>query len=393
MTWLASIGVAILTGVATMLLAGVLASLAVDWYRVSGMEGASGYFVAGLAIVGLVGGFLIGLIASRIVAAGADPGFVRALLVSLSVSLGLTGAIGGVARLLADVPPRIDGEMLVVAIEVRYPASRKTSPAGDTAAGKLTLHSIPAFSHTVRISENGPYWKEDARESDGHWIVPGAVTLFTERGKRMLEVNPDDATHFGFLVPIARRPGNATLDWSEWMPRARPGSPPLPDQMSIRFRIRRQSDVIRTEKAGGFEVGTMPGYYYDTQADGKFVIASNGSFAIGWNGTPVPVVDGARLGGVAATGHGLVVLAQPADSESSCFYLTATATGPRSDSLGSCGTYTIEAVALTNDTTRFKAGRRQDRIPGRIDRLTFAESGPFLLGKTLLDTQIGRAHV
>ena len=41
---------------------------------------------------------------------------------------------------------------------------------------------------------------------DGRWIVPGAVSLFTERGDRIIDVVPDSILKNGFRVPIGRSP-------------------------------------------------------------------------------------------------------------------------------------------------------------------------------------------
>ena len=65
MSWIRSIAVAILTSLASLALSGVVASYVVDWYHVSSFEGGSGYFVIGMALVGLVAGFPIGLITAR----------------------------------------------------------------------------------------------------------------------------------------------------------------------------------------------------------------------------------------------------------------------------------------------------------------------------------------
>jgi hypothetical protein len=51
-----------------MLAAGYVANLAAGWYRVSSFEGASGYFVVGLALLGLPGGMIVGIVTARMVA-------------------------------------------------------------------------------------------------------------------------------------------------------------------------------------------------------------------------------------------------------------------------------------------------------------------------------------
>lgn len=390
MKWPASIGAAILTALAAALTAGVVASLVVDWYHIPSREGGSGYFVIFMALLGLLGGFLIGIIACRVVAAGAHPGFGRGLGVSLAISLGLIGIIGGVARFLADVPPEIDGETLLLAVEVRFPASRTESPASDTAEGSVTLRSVPHLSHTVRVSQTGPLWKQDAKLVDGHWVVPGAVNIFTGRGKRLLTLDLGDTTRFGILMPLGGRPGHGDLEWSQWMPRARPGAPALPDQMTMRYRVQKQSQVIRTQTVGAFEIGTVSGPYYHGEVDGHPTSLSDARFVIGAHGKTVVVSDSATLTGVAVVagaGPSLIVLDRSQGSDAGCYLIASDSGGARTESIGDCGGYSIEATELTNDTTRFRSQRSQGRVQGRIDSRMFDRPGLYLMGKSVFDSR------
>src|SRR3954451_17484949 len=68
-SWGASILVALLAAAIGLVLGGFIASNAVSWYRISSFEGGAGYFVVGMALLGFVAGFLIGLVATRVVAA------------------------------------------------------------------------------------------------------------------------------------------------------------------------------------------------------------------------------------------------------------------------------------------------------------------------------------
>ncbi len=97
MGWIASFAVAILTSVAAMFGAGAVASLVVDWYNVSSFEGGSGFFVIGMALIGALAGFVIGLVVSRIVAARARPSFLK----------GLGASVGTVAVILGNTRRRV----------------------------------------------------------------------------------------------------------------------------------------------------------------------------------------------------------------------------------------------------------------------------------------------
>src|SRR5688572_20650774 len=114
MSWLASIGVAILSAIVGLLAVALVASLLATWYAWSQFEGAAGYAVVAWALLGGVLSFVVGLIAARYVGAGAAPSVLRALGVSLAIVLGSTGSVALVGRVLADVAPRVDGQALDV---------------------------------------------------------------------------------------------------------------------------------------------------------------------------------------------------------------------------------------------------------------------------------------
>ena len=254
MSWFTSIFIAVLTGIAGAAASGYVAALAVDWYRISSREGGSGYFIILLGLVGLVVGLILGLVVSRKVAGGADPGFLKGLGYSLLSMLGTVAVIGGVARLQADVPPRLDGEELLLAVEVRWPEGHEKSPADEP--GEWLLRLSASSGRTIRVHKEGPLWKEDARLEDGRWVLPGAVEIFTSRGERILDVVPDGVIRSGFIIPLPAYPGTRELQWSDWFPHARAGEPPLPDGHTYRFKVVPRSQPIRTEAFGPFEIRT-----------------------------------------------------------------------------------------------------------------------------------------
>src|SRR5215213_11539908 len=129
MTWLASIIVALLTAAVGLMLGGWVASLAVSWYRVSSFEGASGYFVVALALLGFVTGLIIGLVMSRAVADSYGLGFWRTMLASQLTVAVIAGIIAGAARLAADVPPTLGGERLMLAVEIGWFVSTAAATA------------------------------------------------------------------------------------------------------------------------------------------------------------------------------------------------------------------------------------------------------------------------
>ncbi|MDQ6610804.1 MAG: hypothetical protein M3Y64_00105, partial [Gemmatimonadota bacterium] len=114
MTWLGSIAIAVLTAVFSAVVSGFIATRAVVWYRVSSFEGGSGYFVIFIALAAFAGGLVLGLTIARFVAGGASPSFAKGLGFSLlSVSL-LSSVVAATSRALADIPPVLNGEQLML---------------------------------------------------------------------------------------------------------------------------------------------------------------------------------------------------------------------------------------------------------------------------------------
>ncbi len=106
MSWLVSIVVSLLSGAIALFLAGYIAILCVDWYRIPSREGASGYFVVLIALLGGVAGTILGCIVARIVASSMGPSFGRELAFAILSILVVAGVGACISRWLADIPPR-----------------------------------------------------------------------------------------------------------------------------------------------------------------------------------------------------------------------------------------------------------------------------------------------
>jgi hypothetical protein len=236
MGWLVSIAVALLTGALGLVGAGAVANACVSWYRISGFEGKSGYFVIGMALLGGIAGTIAGLVCARIVASWPAPSFLKGVGLSWGVVAGVTAAVAAIAWALADIPPEVDGKKLDLEVEFRLPAGEAEPPA----AGESAYVSLAAASgQTVRRTERGELHLDAARREDGRWIVPGEVLVFTTRGSRILDLVVGGETLAGFIVPLPRRPGAAEREWSDWLPHPRPPAPPWPNsKVSYRFRVR-----------------------------------------------------------------------------------------------------------------------------------------------------------
>jgi len=396
MSWLLSILVGFLTAAAGGVIAGAIASGAVSWYRISSFEGGSGYFVVGMIILGLMAGLLIGVIGARIVAAGPNPGFLKALGVGVGVVVGLGVLIGGAARLLADVPPTVGGQELHVMVEVRWPEGEPV-PDPESTRARIALGSVSG-ARVLRGSSDGPLWLGDVRLEEGRQVVPGAVELFTERGKRVIDIQVGDSSLAGFLLPIPRRPGRRHFEWSPWYPTPRGGSEPWPPhKFSIRYRIQPRDQPVRVDRIGDFEVATIAWGFW-AESGGR--LAASAEHLISHRGQPVDfAVDTAGNGPVPGAAHraqavGVVggatpalVAAVPGQAASRhCYLVVPAGDSARVERIGPCG-YTVDADLLTSDTARFWAHRSRTTVRGTIDRVTYREPGRYQVGDAVLDTR------
>jgi hypothetical protein len=238
MNWIQSLFIAVLTGGLGLFAAGFVGAAYVNWYRVSSFEGLSGYVMAGIALLGGLVGLIVAGVIYRLVAAGVVQGFFAALGWSCGIVLSLAGVSALILWLLADIPPKIDGQNLELQVEIKLPVGETNSPADATGEATLTLGSV--VNHVQRKSEDGELKIREARLEQGRWIIPGSVPIFTTRGLRSIDAKIGGKSVGGFIIPLPARPGKQFEQWSDWMPRQYKGNTPWPETMSsYRFRIHR----------------------------------------------------------------------------------------------------------------------------------------------------------
>lgn len=401
MTWLLTVLVALLTSVVGGALAGFVASMAVDWYHVPSREGGAGFFVLGFIVLGLIGGFILGVVTSRIVAGRPDPGFLKALGMSQMALASVVMVIGAAARLLADVSPTIDGKTLLLNVEIRWPEGAEL-PADTTGGWFLTLGS--GRGGVVRKTVNGPLWREDARREGGRWIVPGAVDLFTSRGYRLIMVDPQGVIPTGFEAPVPAWPGRKSLEWSEWLPRVRPGGTSAAGGVTYRWRLVLEDQPVRVQQFGGFEIATIASSVSAWVLSGEpRTWSAAAKFAIRHGGTPVVIasdssdpgreiryeqVDAVAL--LPGADTALLALVNGVSGSGEVWLVEEGDGGVRTRYVGGGGNWNTLPL-VTNDNALF-ARNRSNELHGRVDEQRFAVPGLYLLPGALFDTRTRAAR-
>lgn len=267
-------------------------------------------------------------------------------------------------------------------MEIRWPPNQELPSPNEQSEWFLRLGS--ASGRTTRAQVTGPLWREDARREDGRWIVPGAVEVFTSRGDRILDVQPEGIVPQGFLVPLPRHPGTAHLEWSDWLPHD------STDEFRYRFRVVPRHRPIRTETYRGFGIGLIAGNFTTARDEaGRDTGTASAEFAITYNGRAVPLDGPASRAVAIATLEGpvpaLLALVDAPRGDEACVLVTADGEAATAERIADCGM--LKARPLTSDPSTFSRARDSNPPAGHVDRESFATAGLYLLGGAVLDTR------
>jgi hypothetical protein len=371
-SWIASLGIAVIAGLTALVAGGVVAEWCVGWYRVSSFEGNSGFFVVFMALLSGAGGALVGLVVARAVAAAPTMNAVKALGFAVTIVLAVAGGVAGAARLLADVPPEIDGERVNLLVELRWPSGQKP-PVG---VGTVRLGALSGS--TIRVDEVGPLFFEDVRLEGAQWVVPGAVEVFTSRGTPVLNAFAGSTQLTSIRVPLPRYPRREQLQWSAWQPATPEGQAAIGIPVSYRFRVSPRSAPVRWQTVGALSVETRVSSVFHT--DDADALSAQSTFAIRHQNRVVPGLEDTEELAVVST----TPLALLAGSRSTCRLVTMTATGPVVGAAPPCH---ADEPLWKLEVGRARSTRPKRAPRGWLDRDTFTEPGVYLLGPALLDTR------
>jgi hypothetical protein len=384
-TWVVSLVVAVLTAVLGLFVAGAVAALAVDWYQISSFEGGSGYFVVFTAVFGGMVGFVIGLIGSRVAMARPNPAFWKQLGVPSAVILLLGLVVAGTARLVADVPPEIDGQTLFVNIELRWPEGKAPSEEMRSQKGTVTLGALSGS--VVRVREEGPLFTDRVRLMAGHWVMPGEVRVFTERGRRLLMFQIGETRLPAFALPLPGRPGDRYRQESEWLPATSDAF--TAEGFRYRFKLRLANQPLLIDHIGPWVLNTSVGGYYEVMESDRF--AAQSSFYVGYTDRPVAGLDDVEaVAVIPGTVPALLVKADTPERRGMCHLVREVNGAAQVTTIGECA-LPGSVSPLTADQTRFDAARKATPLPGWVDKTTFAQPGLYRISQFILDTRTREA--
>src|SRR6266566_4559269 len=118
--------ISFLTAITGAVLSVVASLYLTELYHVSDVEGGRGMLIFfALAPLGLIVGFIIGLIVALRSRGTGFGGFAKAQGIALGIAIGLAAIGSGILYLAADHPPKLDGKPLALEFEVKIPPAPK----------------------------------------------------------------------------------------------------------------------------------------------------------------------------------------------------------------------------------------------------------------------------
>lgn len=234
MTWLASLGVGLLTAIVGLVGTGLLAMGCVEWFRVSAREGAAGYFIVILALIGAAAGGVIGVIVARVMAAGPSPAFLKTAGCAAGSVVGLLALIALVCWLVADLRPRRNGHPIKIHAELRCPRT-VAIPAQSTKRDWYARIDTRSRVMTDQSKLNF----EAARQEEGRWIIPVTMDLSTSRREKLFYVFIDKAQEL-FVLRFSAKDSERYREWSAWQDggwTVGQPQPPAEQRFNLRYRL------------------------------------------------------------------------------------------------------------------------------------------------------------
>src|SRR5207247_6439654 len=112
--------ISLLTAISGSVLSVVASLYLTELYHVSNFEGERGMLIfSALAPLGLIVGFIIGLVVALRSRGTGFGGFAKAQGIALGIAIGLAAIVSGILHLAADHPPKLDGKSLALEFELK----------------------------------------------------------------------------------------------------------------------------------------------------------------------------------------------------------------------------------------------------------------------------------
>ena len=202
--------VALLNGIVTAMVTVPVSDRVTKRMGVSDFEGKRGFAIAFFFIpAGFVGGFLAGLLGTKLAGAIDWSGFWKAAALAVMMAQGSLFAIAGLGLLSVPRPPLLNGEALALEVEVRLPLALVGPRTREPDQVRMSLYAGDKDNHYARIDH------DRFREAEGHLLVTAVADLNSRSARRILSLGIEDHTWLAFdLNGLAPSPTDKDLEWS-----------------------------------------------------------------------------------------------------------------------------------------------------------------------------------
>ena len=231
------IAIAFLTAIAGGILSVVASLYLTELYHVSNFEGGRGMLIFfALAPLGLLVGFIIGLVVALRSRGTGFGGFAKAQGIALGIAIGLAAVVSGILYLAADHPPKLDGKPLALEFELKIPPALKLPVQPSVQTLHASLYANDRDNRYALLD----YDKIASR--DGFVFVPGKASLLSQTFNRDLLVSIESeggASQF-IKLKLRAKPRKEDEAWSDWITateRADLSPVPEPERIAVRCRV------------------------------------------------------------------------------------------------------------------------------------------------------------
>jgi MFS family permease len=239
MRYLRAFAIGGITAVVGMFLAIFASDYLTRLYRVSDMEGQRGMAVIFLfAPLGLVIGFVIGVIAALRTRWSGFVGFIKTQGLSILIVIATAVAVSGLLWLGADKPPKIDGKELVLEFELKIPPAIQIPEELNDYTIRASLYADNKDNRYASID------LKSMTKQDGYVVIAGTTALMSHSANRSLFAsigNEPGGSQFIDLRTLPAAPRKENETWSDWIlatQRADLTPVPEPERIAVRYRVR-----------------------------------------------------------------------------------------------------------------------------------------------------------
>lgn len=201
MSWKIALVVALLAALVTAFVTAFVADKVTGMHGVSDFEGKRGYAVVFLFIpAGFIGGFLLGLLGTKLVGATEWSQFWKAAGISVLFGQVALFGIAGLSLLSIPRPPAALGTPLAIEVEVLVPLERISGNAREQGQIRMSLYAGDKDNRSVEIDTTR------FREEDGMLVVPAFAPLHSRSATRILSFHIEEHTWLAFDFPLPPTP-------------------------------------------------------------------------------------------------------------------------------------------------------------------------------------------